>query len=76
MSRKIQKILKDWKAESGADRVIQFKYRDGILTIYSSQPGLLIGRSGVIVNKYRQIFAKELYDFKELKFVETDYYWA
>ena len=76
MGRRIQKIIKEWKKESGATRMIQFKYRDGILTIYSSQPGYLIGRAGIIVDKYRKVFEKELFDFKEIKFEETDYYWA
>ena len=76
MGRRIQKIIKDWKRESGTTRMIQFKYRGGILTIYTSQPGWLIGRAGVLVDKYFGIFEKEIYDFKELKFEETDYYCA
>ena len=51
-NKKIQKIMKKWKEESGATRVIQFKYRSGILTIYTSQPGWLIGKAGVLSDKY------------------------
>jgi len=72
----IQKILKQWKKEAGATRVIQYRYRNGILTIYSSQPGLLIGKAGVFVNKYKEILEKKVYDFKNLEFVETEYYWV
>lgn len=76
MDRKIQKILNAWKKESGVNRVLQFKYGNGVLEIFTSQPGWLIGKGGVIVDKYIEIFKKELYDFQKLKFVETSYYWA
>ena len=76
MDKRIQKILKSWKNESGATRVIQFKYRNGILEIFTSQPGWLIGKAGVLVDKYTEILKRELHDFKELKFIETSYYWV
>lgn len=76
MDERIQKILKSWKNESGATRVIQFRYRNGILEIFTSQPGWLIGKAGVLVDKYTEILKKELHDFKELKFIETGYYWV
>ncbi len=74
MSMKIQKILKRWKKEARTTRVIQYRYRKGMLTVYSSQPGWLIGKGGVLVDKYREILEKEVYDFKDLEFVETEYY--
>lgn len=73
---KIKNILKEWKKESGSTRVIQYRYRNGMLTIYSSQPGWLIGKAGVLVDKYKKIFEKEIHDFKDLEFVETGYYWV
>lgn len=76
MGREIQRIIREWKKESKTTRVIQFQYKRGILTIYTSQPGWLIGRRGVLVDKYFEIFKKELLDLKELKFEETDYYWV
>lgn len=75
-NKKIQKIMRKWKEESGATRVIQFKYSMGILTIYTSQPGWLIGKAGVLSNKYRELFESEFCDFKDMRFEETDYYWA
>ncbi len=74
LSMKIQKILKRWKKEARTTRVIQYRYRKGMLTVYSSQPGWLIGKGGVLVDKYREILEKEVYDFKDLEFVETEYY--
>lgn len=76
MERYIRKILKDWKEEAGATRVIQYRYRNGLLTIFTSQPGWLIGKAGVLVDKYREILKKEIYDFEKLEFVETAYYWV
>lgn len=73
---KIQKILKKWKKESGVMRVIQYTYKNGLLTIYTSQPGWLIGKKGELANKYIQIFKKEIPDFKDLTFIETEYYWV
>lgn len=72
---RIWEILKQWKKESKSTKVIQYRYRDGILEIYTSQPGWLIGKAGVLVDKYREILKAEMYDFKELKFVETAYHW-
>ena len=51
----IQKILKKWKCESGAKRVIQFRYRNGILSIFTSEPGYMIGKAGCLVYKYEDI---------------------
>lgn len=76
MGKTIRKILKAWKDESGATRIIQFQYKNGILEIFTSQPGWLIGKGGALVYKYEQILKKELHDFKNLKFIETDYYWV
>lgn len=44
--RLIQDILKGWKEESGSNRVVQYQYRSGVLTIYTSQPGWFIGVGG------------------------------
>lgn len=76
MKLRIRKILKDWKEEVGVTRVIQYRYRNGILTIYTSQPGLLIGKAGVTVDKYGKILKKEISNFENLEFVETEYYWV
>lgn len=78
MGRKIQEILKEWKRESGATRVIQFKweYLNESLIIYSSQCGILIGRGGIYYDKYLDILKKELSNLKAIEFKETDYYWV
>ncbi len=72
----IQKIIKKWIEESGATRVVQYRYRDGILSIYTSQPGYMIGKAGCLVYKYEDILKNELSDLEKIDFVETEYYWA
>lgn len=72
----IQKILKYWKQESGAKRVIQFRYRDGILSLFTSEPGYMIGKAGCLVYKYEDILKKEFSDFIKVEFIETNSYWA
>lgn len=72
----IQKILKQWKHERGAKRVIQFKYREGILSIFTSEPGYMIGKGGCLVYKYENILKEEFSNFKKIEFTETDNCWA
>lgn len=72
----IQKVLKEWKQESGVKRVIQFRYRDGILSIFTSEPGYMIGKAGFLVYKYEDILKNELSDFVKVKFTETENYWV
>lgn len=76
--RDIRNILKQWKAEAKATRVIQFRYDSstGVLSIYTSQPGYLIGRYGNLVEKYKQILKDSVRSFTKVEFVETEYFWV
>lgn len=74
--RLIQKIIKKWKKEAGATRVVQWTYRQGILTIYTSEPGYLIGKAGILSNKYGDIFREKLPGFIHYQIFETNYLWA
>ena len=77
MGEYIKEILKQWKEESGAKGVIQFKYFiDGTLTIYSAYSGYLIGKEGHLVNKYKEILKELLHDFNSIKFEETNYHYV
>lgn len=72
----IFKILKAWKEESMMERgVIQFKYNysTGILVLYTTYPGWLIGKAGCHINKYTEIFKNEIYGFNSIEFIQTDY---
>ena len=79
MDKKIQRIIKEWKRESGVSRVVQWNFdsREGILQIFTSQPASMIGKAGKIVDKYKEILKEELgNDFKTVTFVETSWWWA
>lgn len=73
----IYKILQQWKEEAKLPHniIIQYRYRNRILSIYTSHPGLLIGRQGILVDKYTEIFKEHIYDFNELEFIEVSEYW-
>lgn len=70
--RRIWRILIKWKAEIGYEWSIQFRYSDGILTLFTPYPGVLIGYHGEIIKKYRKIFSEEMSSFKEVQFMKTD----
>jgi len=74
MEKRISKIIKQWKAEAGVESAIQFSYRNGLLTIYTSQCGFLVGSMGKTVNKFREIIKKEVYGFKRMEFIEVSGY--
>lgn len=75
--KRIQRIVKQWKEEAGVTHVIQWTYKDGILTLYTAQPGFLIGKGGVLVDKYKEIFKQELgMCFEKIDMIETAWLWA
>lgn len=76
--KKIQRILRQWKREAGAQKVIQFRYRssEGTLCIYTSEPGIMIGLKGKTYNKFKEILQKEFPAMKDVRFVETEWLWV
>ena len=78
MNKIIYKIIKKWKKEAGVNGVIQWKLcMDKTLKIFTSQPGYLIGKGGLLINKYNKILKKELgATFNRVEFIETSWYWA
>lgn len=66
-----QHILKEWKKEAKSTKPLQYKYKDGVLTIYTSQPGYLIGKAGHLYNKYRERLLKNFPKLKEIKMEEV-----
>ena len=71
---KIIRIMKEWKKEAGVKEPVLLKYRSGKLEIHTNRPGFMIGLHGRIVNKYTEILKNNVFGFKELEFVETDFY--
>ena len=75
MKRNLTKIIKEWKDEAGVKGIIQINELSTVrsaLTICTDRPGLMIGKGGCLVDKYREKIQKEHPNIKEIKFVETD----
>lgn len=72
----IESVLKCWKEEAHVTRPIHYWYNAniGILTICSSDVGYLIGKQGVLVEKYRDILknTKGIYNFQNVQFQEIN----
>lgn len=57
-------VIREWKEEAGLNnldyvvRVYHTRHND-VLTIMTSRPSYLIGRCGILGNKYRDILKKE-----------------
>ena len=70
--------IKRWKQEAGVKTPILFELRAderGVLYIWSTHPGLLVGKGGVLCNKYEEILRKGLgRAFRRVHFVNVDCY--
>ena len=75
MRREISKIIKEWKDEAKVPEVIQvspYSSTSKTITIFTSKPGWLIGKNGVLHNKYFDKLKEVNKNLSELKYVETD----
>lgn len=66
-----RKFLEDWCAEAGLKEPVayDYEYHKGF-TIYTNHPGILIGKVGILVNKYRDRLKEEFGKDNDIKFVE------
>lgn len=72
MDYKLRKIFKDWKAESGVKKPFIYKYdRKGTLYIYTSQPGLMIGKAGNIYYKFEERIKTECKEIENISIFES-----
>ena len=75
MKRNLTKIIKEWKDEAGVKGIIQINacptVRDR-LTICTDRPGLMIGKGGCLIDKYREKIQNEYPNIRKIEFVETD----
>lgn len=77
MGKHIQKIMRQWKKESGSNRVCQFQLQsDGKLVLYTSQPGRFIGLHARLYDKYESILKNEIPKINSVDIVETNWYWV
>lgn len=76
--KKIQRILRQWKRKVGAQKVMQFRYKEseGSLYLYTCEPGIMIGFKGKTYYKYEEVLKKEFPEMKEICFVETNRLWV
>ena len=76
--KKIQRILRQWKREVGAQKVMQFRYREseGTLCLYTCEPGIFIGFKGNRYDKYKKILQDEFPEMRNICFVETEWLWV
>lgn len=75
MKRRLTQIIKEWKDEADIKGIIQINACPtvrNILTICTDRPGLMIGKGGCLIDKYKKMIQKEYPNIKEIKFLETD----
>lgn len=48
----VEEILKEWKRKSGSTKPLMYRIKDNVLSIYTSQPGWLIGKGAYLVDEY------------------------
>ena len=75
MRKEISNIIKEWKEEAGVKRIILVgvypDFRDTI-RICTDRPGLMIGKGGELVDKYKEKLKEHNKKLEHIEFVETD----
>lgn len=70
----VTKIIRKWKREAGVEDPVAYKKRDNLLTVFTNKPGWMIGKYGVIIEKYSGMLRKELHNNKlKIKIIEVDH---
>ena len=74
--RVMNNLFKQWKKEAQLNEPILYDitWTEGIITIYTTKPGYLIGAKGIFVSRYTDAMRKIWPFFKEFKFKEVYYY--
>lgn len=68
-------FLEDWCKEAKINEPVGYKYRSGEgFTIYTNHPGIMIGKAGVLYNKYKERLQSEFGKNDKIQFVEIDYF--
>lgn len=75
MKKDISTIIKEWKNEAGVKSIIMVSafadFKDTI-KICTDKPGLMIGKGGELVDKYRDKLKKVNPKLETIEFLETD----
>ena len=74
--RAMNDLFKQWKEEACLNHPILYDtiWDEGIITIYTTKPGYLIGEHGILVTRYTDAMCKIWPFFKSFKFKEVYYY--
>lgn len=75
MDRRMKKIIERWADEAGVHIPIMVGALPGyrnVLKIITDSPGLMIGRHGKLISKYRDIIKKDFDRVGLVEIVETD----
>lgn len=75
MRKEISNIFEEWKKEAGVEGIILLgvfpDLRDAI-RVCTDKPGLMIGKGGVLVDKYKEKLKHYNHKLERIEFVETD----
>ena len=73
MDRAISSILRKWCDEAGVKTPVGYykNFSEKYWEIYTDRPGFLIGKDGILVQKYKDILNKRFYCNYEIRFREV-----
>ena len=73
MDRVILSILRNWCDEAGVKTPVGYykNFFEKCWEIYTDRPGLLIGKAGILVQKYKGILNKRFYCDYTIRFHEV-----
>ena len=72
MKEKEERVIKAWLEKIGFKEPVGY-YRDAlnkVMEIYTTRPGVLIGKQGKDVNEFKEMLSAEFYGEWKVKFIE------
>lgn len=73
----MKEIMRDWKQEAEIKEPIGYSspYAEGMFKVYTSHPGAMIGKGGMLYNKYKARIVSSYPDITGIQFIEP-YNWV
>lgn len=69
----VEDVLREWKAEAKVTHLMLYRLRNNVITIYTDQPGPLIGCAGERIARYTEELKNVPYpNILEVRLEETD----
>ena len=69
----INDILREWKAEAKLTHLLLYKVKNGVITIYTDRPGVLIGFKGERIARFTEKLKSVAFPkITEVKLEETE----